>query len=186
MKLQGLRSRAGSRLAVRLAPVAVLLGAMAALAVPNVAFAHAGYDHSDPAAGSTIQTAPSTVSIFFLENVNPQGSDITIYDSKGKVVSTGPAQVDRADAKKLTVNMQGDDSEIYLVTWHNVSLDDNDPDTGAFTFNVGTSDTAPSTTTTPTASSSSSVPGWLAALIGVAGLVVGAGGGIVIARRQGR
>jgi hypothetical protein len=59
--------------------------------------------------------------------------------NKWKTVSTGPAQVVRTDFKTMTVAMQGDDSEIYLVQWHTVSADDGDPDIGAFTFTVSTS-----------------------------------------------
>jgi methionine-rich copper-binding protein CopC len=61
--------------------------------------------------------------------------------NKGKTVSTGPAQVVRTDFKTMTVAMQGDDSEIYLVQWHTVSADDGDPDIGAFTFTVSTTAT---------------------------------------------
>lgn len=190
MTRRTLRSRIGARLSVRLAPLALALGVALALAVPNVAFAHAAYDHSDPAANSTVTTAPTTVSIWFKERVNPQGSEIKIYDAKGALVSTGAAQVDRTDATKMTVSMKGDDSATYLVTWHNVSLDDGDPDTGAFVFNVGTTSTSgtssANTTTTSTSSSSSGVAGGVAALIGVLGLIVGGAGGYFFARRQAR
>lgn len=192
MKRNISRSWSGGRLSVRLAPVALVLGVALALAVPNVAFAHAAYDHSDPAADSTVATAPTTVSIWFKEKVNPQGSQITIYDTKGKVVSSGAALVDRNDATKMTVGMQGDDSEAYLVTWHNVSLDDGDLDTGAFVFHVGSSSSSSggkansSGSSTGASASSSGVAGGVAALIGIAGLVVGAAAGFFFARRQPR
>lgn len=184
------RTRRGVRFSLRLAPVALALGVALALAIPNVAFAHAAYDHSDPAADSTVTAAPTTVSVWFKERVNPQGSEIKIYDTKGTLVSTGAAQVDRNDATKMTVSMKGDDSATYLVTWHNVSLDDNDPDTGAFVFNVGShaqpGSSSGGTTTTSTTSSASGVAGGVAALIGVLGLIVGGAGGFFFARRQAR
>ncbi len=78
------RSGFAARRSLRLAAVAVIMGVALALAAPNVAFAHAAYDHSDPTADSTVTAAPRTVSIWFKEKVNPQGSEIKIYDSKGK------------------------------------------------------------------------------------------------------
>ncbi len=93
--------------------------------------------------------------------------------------------MDRTDATKLTVNMLGDDSEIYLVTWHNVSLDDDDPDTGAFVFHVGTASSSGSSSDSSGATSAGDAGG-VAALIGVLGLIVGAAGGFFFARRQAR
>jgi hypothetical protein len=93
--------------------------------------------------------------------------------------------------KKMTVPMKGDGDGIYLVEWHTVSADDGAQDIGGFTFTVAASGkadpsagpaTGVATTTTP-ATVSSGVPTWLAAVIGVIGLVVGAGGAIVALRR---
>lgn len=170
---------------------ALLLGAALALIAPGIASAHAYYVSSDPAANAVLKTAPTTVTVHFAEEVNPTGSDIVVYDSKHKQVSTAPAQVDRSDLKTMTVPMQGDDSEIYLVEWHTVSASDGDPDIGAFTFNVSASGSAAaSPTATPgvagpasaSGSGSSGTPAWVVALVGVAGLVVGAGG-TLLARR---
>jgi copper transport protein len=156
------------------------------LAVAATASAHATPDRSTPAPNATVQTAPTTVTIHFLENVNPNGSDITVYDAHGKVVSSGPAQVSATDAKTMSVSMQGDDSEVYLVVWHTVSADDGDPDVGAYSFFVGTTSTT-STTTSPTGTTSGTggMPIWLGILLGIAGLAIGGAGGVVLARRSG-
>jgi len=172
-----------------LAVAALLLAGLATLWSPAVASAHAAYVSSDPAANAVLKTAPTLITLHFAENVNPTGSEVFVYDAKGKQVSTGPAQVDRGDLKTMTVGMQGDDSETYLVVWHNVSADDGDPDTGAFTFTVSATATPPPTATTQdgnghgSSSGSTGVPGWVAALIGILGLVVGAAGGIWYSRR---
>lgn len=172
-----------------LAVAALLLAGLAALWSPTVASAHAAYVSSDPAANAVLKTAPTLITLHFAENVNPTGSEVFVYDAKGKQVSTGPAQVDRGDLKTMTVGMQGDDSETYLVVWHNVSADDGDPDTGAFTFTVSATATPQPTATTQdgnghgSSSGSTGVPGWVAALIGILGLVVGAAGGIWYSRR---
>jgi methionine-rich copper-binding protein CopC len=174
-----------------LAVAALLLAGLATLWSPAVASAHAAYVSSNPAANAVLKTAPTVITLHFAENVNPTGSEVFAYDAKGKQVSTGPARVDRGDLKTMTVGMQGDDSETYLVVWHNVSADDGDPDTGAFTFIVSATATPQPTTTsaggsggTHTSSSGSTgVPGWVAALIGILGLIVGAAGGIWYSRR---
>ena len=126
--------------------------------------------------------------------MNPASSDVIIYDTKGKVVSTAAAKVDTSDAKTMTVPMTGDDAESYLVVWHTVSLDDGDPAVGAFIFNVGSQakpgDTGGSTTspgtpsTTATGNTSSGVPGWVVVLVGVAGLLLGSAGTFVLAGRR--
>lgn len=173
-----------------LAPRLLLLGAATfaalalALGLAGTASAHAKYSSSDPAANAVLKAPPSVVTVHFLENVNPDGSSLTIYDSKGKVVSSGPGQVSTADTKTMTVGLAGDGSEVYLVVWKTVSLDDGDPDIGAFTFFIG-NDAAPATTSSTSSTTSSGVPGWVAALIGLAGLVVGAGG-MYFARRAAR
>lgn len=163
----------------------VLVGAVSLFLTPATASAHAAYGSSDPAPGSTLKAAPTTVTIHFLENINPSGSDIVILDAIGKQVSTGSAKVDPNDLKTMTVSMQGNDSETYLVQWHNVSADDGDPDIGAFTFTVNPNSTGGAATTTAhtTFSSSSSVPIWGAVLVGLIGLIVGAGGMFALRRK---
>ncbi len=181
--------RAGwRRVAGTLGVSGLIVAALAFFAAPNIAFAHASYVSSDPPANGVVKTAPSVVTVHFAEHVNPNGSAIVIYDAKGNTVSTAPAQVVQSDLKTMTVPMKGDGSDVYLVQWHTVSADDGDPDVGGFTFTVnanasstGTSTTTPATTTS--SSSSSGVPGWVVALIGVLGLVIGAGAGIAFARR---
>ena len=147
--------------------------------------AHAKYSCSDPAANAVWKSPPSVVTVHFLENVNPAGSSLTVYGPTGKVVSSGPGQVSTADTKSMTVGMTGDGSEVYLVVWKTVSLDDGDPDIGAFNFFIGNGAAAASSGGTTGAASSGGTPGWAMALIALAGLVVGAGG-MYFARRGAR
>lgn len=165
----------------------LIAGGALALGAPAVASAHAYYVSSDPAANAVLKTAPTTVTIHFGENVNPTGSDVVVFDAKHQQVSTAPAQVDRADLKTMTVAMQGNGSEVYLVEWHTVSADDGDPDIGAFTFNVNSSGGAATPTATAesigSSGTSSGTPAWVVALVGVLGLAIGAGG-TLLARRM--
>ncbi len=183
----------------RILPVLLALGLTLGLSLAALTFAvgtpsaaaHAKYVSSVPASNSTVTEAPTVVTVHFAEEVNPAGSDLIVYDTKGNKVSTGAGTVDTNDAKTMTVPMTGDDSESYLVVWHTVSLDDGDPAVGAFVFNVGSTakagDGGGSTTTSGTStaeSTSSGVSGWVVALVGVLGLIIGSAGTFVLAGRR--
>lgn len=188
--------RAHARMLPTLLTLSLTLGlALAALisvAQAPTAAAHAKYTSSVPASNSTVTEAPTVVTVHFAEEVNPAGSDLIVYDTKGNKVSTGAGTVDTNDAKTMTVPMAGDDSESYLVLWHTVSLDDGDAAVGAFIFNVGSTakagdgggTTTPSSASATAESASSGVPGWVVALVGVLGLIVGSAGTFVLAGRR--
>jgi methionine-rich copper-binding protein CopC len=177
--------------------VGALLVAAVTVAMSGTAYAHASYVSSDPAADAVLAAAPTKVTIKFAEHVNPNGSDVVVYDAKHTVVSTGPAQVVQSDLFNMTVNMKGNDSDIYLVEWHTVSADDGDPDIGAFVFHVSSAPGAQATATASAksggtgsgsgsgkSSSTSGAPAWLVILVGLVGLGVGAGGAMALRRRD--
>jgi methionine-rich copper-binding protein CopC len=176
------------------------------LVMPGMALAqpaHAEYVSSDPAANAMLAKAPTKITIHFAEEVNPAGSDITVYDAYGKVVSTEAAQVDRADLKTMTVPMKADKSEIYVVNWHTASAMEGHQDAGSFRFFVnispmlkgmvnnpsmsGSSMTSSGSMASNSSSSSSSsgLPIWVTVLVGVLGLLVGALVMLVFGRRPG-
>jgi copper transport protein len=135
------RHRTGALLAGASA-LALAVALLALLARPGVASAHASYVSSTPAANATVAVAPRSVTIHFAQHVVPASSAIVVLDAQGKTVSTGTAQANRADLRTMSVPMQGDGSDIYLVQWHTVSADDGHPDIGAFVFHVGKSATS--------------------------------------------
>jgi methionine-rich copper-binding protein CopC len=172
--------RAGVRTRSVLSLVGIAVAMLLSLVVTTgVADAHAAYVSSNPAANTVLKTAPTTITITFAQNLNPQGLSIVVYGNKGDVVSTGTAQISSTDPKTASVTIKGDGSDIYRVDWNNVSAEDGDPTLGAFVFAVdpsGTSDKVASVAATSTKASTSSGVSVLAAiLIGLAGLVVGAG-----------
>jgi methionine-rich copper-binding protein CopC len=167
-----------------------------ASAHPHVA-AHAKLGHADPAIGAVLKTAPTTVTLTFVEDTTPSGSNIVVFGDKGEQVSTGTATVNPSDAKTMTVDMKGDDSETYVVVFHTVSADDGHAYADAYQFTVSSSATASagqqpdaagdsisSVSRTPSSSGASGVQPLIAALIGIVGLIVGAAGGFVVARSQ--
>ena len=173
---------------------AALVAAPVGIASARPAYpAHAKYVSSVPAANAILKIAPTVVTVHFAENVNPTGSSLTVYDSNGKQVSVGTGQVDRSDLMTMTVNMQGDTSEIYLVLWNTISADDGASDIGAFTFLVNPSSatitsvngSSSSPSTNATSSGSSGTPVWLTVLVGILGLLIGAGVAYYFARMRG-
>ncbi|MGH2515102.1 MAG: copper resistance CopC family protein, partial [Ktedonobacterales bacterium] len=168
---------------------AALVASVAALVVGvATAQAHAAYKSSNPAANSVLKTAPTDVSITFVQRVSPQGLSITVYGNKADPVSTGTAQISPTDPYTASIAMKGDGSDIYRVDWNNVSAEDNDPTLGAFVFAVdasGKSDKVTPASTTQTVSSSSGVSPLAAVLIGIGGLLVGAAGAYVGTRPRG-
>ncbi|MGH2501770.1 MAG: copper resistance CopC family protein, partial [Ktedonobacterales bacterium] len=149
---------------------------------------HARYLSSTPAANAVVKTTPSEVTVHFAEPVDPATSAITIYDAQGQVVSQ-PAQVDPNDLTTMRAPMTGDGSEVYLVVWHTVSASDGDPDVGAFNFFVntsGASELAPASTTTTHAAqpTQSGAPIWLVIVLALAGLAIGAAGGVAWSRSR--
>jgi methionine-rich copper-binding protein CopC len=182
-----------------LAGALALTGALG-LGVPfaGVASAHARYMSSDPAAGAVVATAPTTVTVKFSEEVDPQGSSLVIYhsdaqntysfDEEAKVVSTGQTQFPLSDAESMTIAMQGDGDGIYAVVWKTVSADDGDEDNGVFFFGVGTGNVlgngGPSTLPATATPSSSGVAVWVPILVGILALLLGGVLGVWLARRM--
>ncbi len=186
--------------------LAGVLGLTSALALTlmltGVASAHASYVSSNPEAGAVLATAPTQVTIYFAENVNPAGKDgipssiqvflkpelkNTFYsDQDAILVSTGATQFPLSNAKSMSIAMKGAGDGIYEVYWHTVSADDGDADSGVFFFGVGKGNVLGVGSVAPAASSptSSGVPIWAPILVGVLALLVGGGAGAWLTRRM--
>jgi methionine-rich copper-binding protein CopC len=182
--------------------VLALTGALGlTVLLAGVAFAHASYVSSDPAAGAVLAAAPTQVTVRFAENVDPQGSSLVVYhepeakntfsfDAEAKTVSTGKTQFPLSDSKSMTIAMTGDGNGIYAVVWKTVSADDGDADNGVFFFGVGNgnvlgtgSTTTPIITPGQTPTTSSGLAIWVPILVGILALLVGGGIGAWLALR---
>ncbi|GCE08380.1 hypothetical protein KDAU_57090 [Dictyobacter aurantiacus] len=184
--------------------LSIFLGMLSMLIYTGSALAqpvHGEYVSSVPAANAMLTKAPTTVTVRFSEPVDPNLSDIQVYDVTGRLVNTAPAKLNGNDRQTMVVPMQANNSEIYLVTWHNTSTDEGHRDSGSFRFFVNispmlkgmvkselaghpmmanTNKTTPSrsTTTTP-------LPGWLKVLLaGIIGLLAGSAVTFMMARHQ--
>lgn len=162
--------------------------------------AHAKVNKAIPAIGSTVSQAPTTVTVFTLENINPDPSksNLFIYSPAGDLISQGNAKVSLTNPREMSITIKPDPANlhgVYVVQWKTVSAQDGDPDQGAFVFTVNaavvatptpaattsTSQTTPSTTNT---SGTSGTPIWVPIVAGVAALLVGLGAGLGFGRRS--
>ncbi|MCD7101906.1 copper resistance CopC family protein [Pseudoclavibacter sp. 13-3] len=144
--------------------IALLVGLLLALQpwAAGRAHAHDVLASSDPAAGATLATAPTQVSLTFNNEVlTGVANQIQVHGPDGSsVAGDGLASVDR---RVVTVPVTATADGAYSVAWHVVSSDGH-PVEGTFSFTVGAAgaSTAPEATTAPgeqpSASSASAAP----------------------------
>ena len=160
---------------------------------------HAKVNKAIPAIGSTISQAPTVVTVFTLENINPDPnkSNLFVYSPAGDLISQGNATVSLTNPREMSITIKPDKANlngVYVVRWITVSAQDGDPDQGAFVFTVNasaattptpvvttTSSTAPSTTTT---NGAGGTPTWVPIVVGVGALLVGLAVGLILGRRR--
>ena len=104
----------------------VIFGAIAAEA-------HASLDHAEPSAGSTVETAPREITLWFTEDLEPAFSAIDVRDADGARVDQGKAQVSEAI---MRVGLKPLPPGTYKVHWQILSVDTHSTE-GNFTFQVG-------------------------------------------------
>src|SRR5438270_7403068 len=85
--------------------------------------AHAKVTKAIPAIGSTITQAPTTVTVFALENINPNPklSNLFVYAPSGDLISQGNAQVSLQDPKQMSITIKPNGNGVYVVRWITVS-----------------------------------------------------------------
>ncbi len=156
--------------------------------------AHAKVYKSIPAIGSTITQAPTTVTVFTLENINPDPklSNLFVYSPSGDLISQGNAKVSLSNPQQMSIAIKPAGNGVYVVRWITVSALDGEPDQGAFVFSVKP---AASATPTPTATTiagqgtppppsiTSGTPLWVPIVVGVLALLLGLGAGVGLSRR---
>jgi len=110
-------------------PIFILILSLASI---SLAEAHAFLDHADPRVGSTVNPAPTQVTVWMTEELEGAFSKIEVFDAKG-------AEVDKKDVKvsgaTMTVSMPALAPGTYKVKWSAVAVDTHHT-TGTFTFTV--------------------------------------------------
>jgi methionine-rich copper-binding protein CopC len=99
------------------------------------AWAHAFLDHAEPAVGSTVDTPPTEIEIWFTEKLEPAFSQIQLFDHRGKPVTQNRATVDVSDPSLLKLDIPALAPGEYKVTWKVMSVDTH-MTVGNFSFTV--------------------------------------------------
>jgi copper resistance protein C len=120
----------------RIGAVVLALGLM--VTSSSNAFAHARYDRSEPAAGSTLDGAPFVLRAWFTQELTSK-STIRIVDATGTQVDLGDGRVDLddPDRKAMTVSVPELPAGVYTVEFTTVSAEDGDAEPGTIAFGVG-------------------------------------------------
>jgi methionine-rich copper-binding protein CopC len=99
------------------------LALAALLTLATGALAHAFPDHAVPAVGSTVRTAPTSVRIWFTQELEPAFSTIRVVDAKGDVVASSDKAVDASDRTLLRLDVPALSPGTYRVVWRVLSVD---------------------------------------------------------------
>jgi len=111
-------------------------GFLLAAIVTAQAHAHAFLDHAEPRVGATVQAAPTQLKLWFTQEIEPAFSTVKVFDSAGRRVDKGDAQVDSANRELMRVSVEALGSGDYTVAWRAVSVDTHVTE-GDFVFHVG-------------------------------------------------
>jgi methionine-rich copper-binding protein CopC len=96
------------------------------------AAAHSEFERAEPAAGSTLRSAPREVAIWFSQRLEPALSSITVRNAAGQRVDAGKAQVS-GNVMRVPLKAIGPGS--YKVDWRVLSVDTHRT-RGNFSFKV--------------------------------------------------
>ncbi|EBY8644618.1 copper homeostasis periplasmic binding protein CopC [Salmonella enterica subsp. enterica] len=120
----------------RLLTIAAVTGLLASSFFSTPALAHAHLKSADPAAESTVDSAPGQLTLHFTEALEPTFSTAGVTDSQGKTVKTQKAVVGDADKSALIIPLENTlPSGKYTVNWHVVAVDGHKTQ-GDYTFTV--------------------------------------------------
>ncbi|GER90863.1 hypothetical protein KDW_50250 [Dictyobacter vulcani] len=108
---------------------------LGALASP-ASVQYAEYMSSTPLANALLKLAPATVLVRFSAPLDVQNSKLIVVDVDGKQVNVGRVTQYHHQLDTLMINMQADQSEIYVVNWHTTSMQGHYRDSGSFRFFV--------------------------------------------------
>ena len=115
---------------------ALLAVALAALALPASAWAHAALLRTTPSASGTVNVAPSQVTLAYSEPVEPRFAIVSVTNAAGRQVTSGEPRSAPGSPQTLVTPLQRVPEGWYLVFWRVISADGH-PVRGAFTFAVG-------------------------------------------------
>lgn len=116
--------------------LSIIVVALSTFLLSAAALAHAMLDHASPPVGSSLPKAPSEVVLSFTQDLEPAFSQIEVRNASGSTVTSGKAQVDRADHRQIRVPLKTLPPGTYKVIWRVLSVDTHRTQ-GDFNFRVG-------------------------------------------------
>jgi copper transport protein len=141
----------------RTAAAAAVLAVLWLVVVGMPAGAHALLRDSDPAAGASLDRAPSRVVLSFTERPEQGLSTVQVLDTGGRQVQRGQATLVPGEPLQLAVGLGDLPDGTYTVSWRAVSRDDGHLSAGSFAFGVGVAP-GPSPQTQPASQGASPSP----------------------------
>jgi len=110
--------------------------AVAALALPAAAWAHAALLRTVPEASRTINSPPPEVRLTYSEPIEPRFAIVSVTDAAGRQVTNGQPTTAAGSPQTIVMPLKRVPEGWYLVFWRVISADGH-PVRGAFTFAVG-------------------------------------------------
>ena len=127
--------RMGGR--VRLASIAVAVGAVVAVSGGGIADAHASLERSVPASGQTLGSSPASVVLWFSEEPDLGLTTVSLEDGAGAEIAVAdPAPVPGAP-RAVRIALPELERGSYSVVWRTVATSDSHPSAGVLSFGVG-------------------------------------------------
>jgi|SRR5580692_5793615 methionine-rich copper-binding protein CopC len=111
----------------------IAIAALLSLFGAGAAEAHASLDHAEPGAGTTVQTAPPEITLWFTESLEPAFSTVEVRDADGAKVDQGKAQT---SAAVMHIGLKPLLPGTYQVHWRATTVDTHTTE-GNFSFHVG-------------------------------------------------
>ena len=134
-----------------------MAAAVAALALPAAAWAHAALVHTVPTASVVVNSPPPVVQLTYTEAVEPRFAAVSVTNAAGQSQTAAPPRRSASDPKTLVVPLKRVSSGWYLVYWRVISVDGH-PVRGAFTFAVGPNAGPPPQFVIPSISETAATP----------------------------
>jgi copper transport protein len=121
--------------------ITAALGVVATLLASwgSSATAHSALESTDPPNGALLDAAPADIRLRFTEPPDPSLTSVSLVDSSGDSVATGPAEVVGEDRRTVLVRPGELADGVYTVSWRVVSSVDGHLTAGAFSFGIGVS-----------------------------------------------
>jgi methionine-rich copper-binding protein CopC len=97
--------------------------ALMLLTVPSSSWGHAYLVKSSPARRAALSSPPTRVVLWFNERLEPQFSQLSVWNADGQQVDGGDVQVGPDDSKRLSVGIPTLPAGSYTVKYRVLSVD---------------------------------------------------------------